>query len=122
MSHILRLKQMVADKMAASRRGKTTNITGQPAQGRSAVAVFVSNMESDAITANGMMSFLKESLIERSDGPAFPVHMIQGHHDRRRSKASVSRFQAWRSLTRSRARFRRRSPLCRTGLWVFLWH
>jgi hypothetical protein len=26
-------------------------------------------MESDAITANGMMSFLKESLIERSDGP-----------------------------------------------------
>jgi DNA-directed RNA polymerase beta subunit len=38
-------------------------------------------MESDAITANGMMSFLKESLIERSDGPAFPVHMIQGHHE-----------------------------------------
>jgi hypothetical protein len=59
MSHILRLKQMVADKMAASRRGKTTNITGQPAQGRSAVAVFVSNMESDAITANGMMSLLE---------------------------------------------------------------
>jgi DNA-directed RNA polymerase beta subunit len=82
MSHILlRLKQMVADKMAASRRGKTTNITGQPAQGRSAGGgLRIGNMESDAITANGMM-FLKESLIERSDGPAFPVHMIQGHHE-----------------------------------------
>jgi hypothetical protein len=33
---------MVADKMAASRRGKTYN-TGQPAQGRSAVAVRIGN-------------------------------------------------------------------------------
>jgi DNA-directed RNA polymerase beta subunit len=81
-TYYLRLKQMVADKMAASRRGKTTNITGQPAQGRSAGGgLRIGNMESDAITANGMMSFLKESLIERSDGPAFPVHMIQGHHE-----------------------------------------
>jgi DNA-directed RNA polymerase beta subunit len=53
-TYYLRLKQMVADKMAASRRGKTTNITGQPAQGRSAGGgLRIGNMESDAITANG---------------------------------------------------------------------
>jgi hypothetical protein len=53
-------------------------------------------MESDAITANGMM-FLKESLIERSDGPAFPVHMIQGHHgiaDARKPVCPASRSLA----------------------------
>jgi hypothetical protein len=59
---------------------ETTNINWSTGTGSEAGAVFIGNMESD-ITANGMMSFLKESLIERSDGPAFPVHMIQGHHE-----------------------------------------
>jgi DNA-directed RNA polymerase beta subunit len=71
---------MVADKMAASRRGKTTNITGQPAQGRSAGGgLRIGNMESDAITANGMMSLerVAHRTFRRS---SFPVHMIQGHH------------------------------------------
>jgi DNA-directed RNA polymerase beta subunit len=82
MSHILlRLKQMVADKMAASRRGKTTNITGQPAQGRSAGGgLRIGNMESDAITANGMMSFLKSRSSNVQTVQLSPC-MIQGHHE-----------------------------------------
>jgi DNA-directed RNA polymerase II subunit RPB2 len=60
-TYYLRLKQMVRSKVAATRVGRRTNITGQPAQGR-ALGL---GMERRSIVANGMMSFLKESMIER---------------------------------------------------------
>jgi DNA-directed RNA polymerase beta subunit len=77
-TYYLRLKQMVADKMAASRRGKTTNITGQPAQGRSAGGgLRIGNMESDAITAKGDGLFRKSRSSNVQTVQQSPVHMIQ---------------------------------------------
>jgi DNA-directed RNA polymerase II subunit RPB2 len=80
-TYYLRLKQMVADKVAATRVGRRTNITGQPAQGRAlGGGLRIGEMERDSIVANGMMSFLKESMIERSDGMAESANFIAGEH------------------------------------------
>lgn len=81
-TYYLRLKQMVVDKMAATRVGRRTNITGQPAQGRAlGGGLRIGEMERDSIVANGMMSFLKESMIERSDGKAEPTNFVAGEHE-----------------------------------------
>lgn len=81
-TYYLRLKQMVADKMSATRVGRRTNITGQPAQGRAmGGGLRIGEMERDSLVANGMMTFLKESMVERSDGRADPAHFVAGEHE-----------------------------------------
>jgi DNA-directed RNA polymerase beta subunit len=83
------------------------NITGQPAQGRSAGGgLRIGGYESDAITANGMMSFTSKHFIERSDGPAFPC-TIEGHHETPTLVVARSLFQKNRSPTLSHAVHRR---------------
>ena len=72
-TYYLRLKQMVADKVNASRRARRDALTGQPVRGRAeAGAIRLGEMERDAILANGMATFLNESLTTRSDGVSIP--------------------------------------------------
>ena len=63
-----RLKHMVADKINYRRRGANVNLTRQPARGRDIDGgLRIGEMEVNAILGNGMSSFLKESMMERSD-------------------------------------------------------
>jgi hypothetical protein len=53
------------------------------------------------------MSFLKESLIERSDGPAFPAFMIEGHHEIADARSRALLFQKVPDPRRFHMQYRR---------------
>lgn len=67
-TYYYRLKHMVADKINARSTGKVMSMTKQPNKGRSnAGGLRIGEMETNAILAHGTASFLKESLLNRSD-------------------------------------------------------
>jgi DNA-directed RNA polymerase II subunit RPB2 len=74
-----RLKQQVRDKVAATRKSRKMAITHQPAKGRSAGGgMRIGEMERDALVANGLSTFVKETMVERSDNPTEPVVFVEG--------------------------------------------
>ena len=64
----MRLKQMVKDKINYRARGPVSNLTRQTVQGRANDGgLRIGEMERDGIIANGMSSFLNDSLMNRAD-------------------------------------------------------
>jgi DNA-directed RNA polymerase II subunit RPB2 len=63
-----RLKHMVKDKINARDRGKMTLKNRQPPSGKSmGGGLRIGEMERDALLSHGVMQFVKESVMERSD-------------------------------------------------------
>jgi len=63
-----RLKHMVGDKINYRDSGRVVNMTKQPTKGRSNQGTMrIGEMENNAIIAHGLSSFIKESMMERSD-------------------------------------------------------
>ncbi len=78
-TYYMRLKQQVADKVAAANGGRRMAVTGQPARGRAhGGGVRLGEMEQDALVAHGMAAFIKESYVERSDKPVRPYGVLDG--------------------------------------------
>jgi DNA-directed RNA polymerase beta subunit len=77
-TYYLRLNQMVADKVVATRVARRASVTGQPAPERTQC---IGEPECEAIVASGMSAFLKESMLERSDIMAVPAHFVAGQHE-----------------------------------------
>ena len=68
-TYYLRLKHMVEDKINFRERGPNTALTRQPVQGRSNEGgLRIGEMERDGVIANGMSSFVRESMMTRGDG------------------------------------------------------
>lgn len=64
-----RLKHMVKDKINYRAGGPVELMTRQPTQGRAnGGGLRIGEMETNAILAHGIISFVKESMMERSDG------------------------------------------------------
>jgi DNA-directed RNA polymerase II subunit RPB2 len=69
MAFYIRLKQQVADKMASRSYGRVDNMTMQPVQGRANEGgLKIGNMEASAILSHGAFGFMKECMMDKSDG------------------------------------------------------
>lgn len=67
-TYYFRLKHMVADKINYRLQGKVVGITKQPTKGRgNNGGLRIGEMESNVIISHGLASFMKESMMERSD-------------------------------------------------------
>lgn len=78
-TYYMRLKHMVADKLNYRVTGPVTSITHQPTKGRSNEGgLRIGNMETDVLVSHGLAAFLKESMIERSDGTRFGIDAALG--------------------------------------------
>lgn len=67
--YIMRLKHMTEDKWNARAEGRREQRTHQPTGGRGAQGgLRIGEMERDAILCHGVMDFVKESYMKRSDG------------------------------------------------------
>lgn len=74
-----RLKHQVADKVNYRSRGPMTATTRQPTKGRgNNGGLRIGEMERDGILAHGMVTFLKEALMERSDAYQFDIENATG--------------------------------------------
>jgi DNA-directed RNA polymerase II subunit RPB2 len=67
-TYYFRLKHMVRDKINYRDRGPVEHLTKQPTHGRShGGGLRIGEMENNAILGHGISSFIKESMMERSD-------------------------------------------------------
>lgn len=72
--YYFRLKHMVADKINARGTGPYNYLTKQPTAGRRKKGgLRIGEMERDALVSHGASSFVKESMMERSDKATFPL-------------------------------------------------
>jgi DNA-directed RNA polymerase II subunit RPB2 len=79
-TYYMRLKHMVADKINYRLSGPVTSITRQPTKGRANDGgLRIGTMETDVLMSNGMVGFLKESLMERADGCTFAIDADNGN-------------------------------------------
>ena len=70
----MRLKHMTEDKWNARGEGRREQRTHQPTGGRGAEGgLRIGEMERDGLIAHGGMSFLRESMMERSDGTTIQI-------------------------------------------------
>jgi DNA-directed RNA polymerase II subunit RPB2 len=68
-TYYMRLKHMVSDKINYRPRGPNAALTRQPLQGRDKEGgLRIGEMERDGLVANGMSSFVQESMMVRGDG------------------------------------------------------
>ena len=75
----MRLKHMVEDKWQARGQGRKEARTHQPTGGRgSQGGLKIGEMDRDAIIGHGVMAFVKESFMERSDGAKIPICVACG--------------------------------------------
>ena len=79
-TYYYRLKHMVSDKVNyRSDDGPITTTTKQPTQGRSnGGGLRIGEMEKDALISHGLGSFLKESMMERSDKFKYSIENYNG--------------------------------------------
>lgn len=78
-TYYMRLKHMVQDKINYRATGPVESVTHQPTHGRSkGGGLRIGEMETNAIMAHGIQSFVKESLMERSDGDSMYVDRKRG--------------------------------------------
>ena len=78
-TYYMRLKHMVQDKINYRATGPKESLTHQPTHGRSkGGGLRVGEMETNAIMAHGIQSFVKESLMDRSDGDSMHVDRKRG--------------------------------------------
>ena len=78
-TYYMRLKQQVADKVAAANGGRKMAVTGQPARGRAnGGGIRMGEMEHDSLVAHGVAAFMKETYLDRSDKPPRPYTLVDG--------------------------------------------
>jgi DNA-directed RNA polymerase II subunit RPB2 len=78
-TYYYRLKHMVKDKVNYRSTGGVTTTTRQPTKGRAAGGGLRNGeMEKDGLVSHGIMSFLNESIMKRSDEFGFFVDNIHG--------------------------------------------
>jgi DNA-directed RNA polymerase II subunit RPB2 len=74
-----RLKHMVKDKINYRDKGPRELMTKQPTQGRAnGGGLRIGEMETNAILGHGISSFIKESMMERSDKDSLRIHRTTG--------------------------------------------
>lgn len=74
-----RLKHMVKDKINYRDKGPRELMTKQPTQGRSnGGGLRIGEMETNAILGHGISSFIKESMMERSDKDSLQIQKNTG--------------------------------------------
>jgi len=78
-TYYFRLKHMVADKINYRRDGKIVNVTKQPTKGRgNDGGLRIGEMETNVLISHGLSSFMKETMMERSDKDFFNVSDTDG--------------------------------------------
>ena len=78
-TYYYRLKHMVSDKVNYRTTGPMTATTKQPTKGRAnGGGLRIGEMETNAILGHGLGSFLKESMMERSDKYNYYIENNQG--------------------------------------------
>lgn len=78
-TYYYRLKQMVEDKINFRDSGKVVNTTKQPTKGRgNDGGLRIGEMETNVLIAHGISSFMKESVMERSDKAGFYIDKQRG--------------------------------------------
>jgi DNA-directed RNA polymerase II subunit RPB2 len=78
-TYYYRLKHIVSDKYNYRTEGPVTSMTKQPTKGRSNEGgLRIGEMETNAILGHGMGSFIKESMMERSDKFEFNIENDNG--------------------------------------------
>lgn len=78
-TYYYRLKHMVSDKINFRDTGRVLSMTMQPTKGRSNEGgLRIGEMETNGLISHGMSSFMKESLMERSDKHRFYVDKYTG--------------------------------------------
>ena len=78
-TYYFRLKHMVSDKVNSRAGGAVSTMTHQPIKGRAkGGGLRIGEMETNCLIAYGMGSFIKESMMERSDKSEFVLDKALG--------------------------------------------
>jgi DNA-directed RNA polymerase II subunit RPB2 len=78
-TYYYRLKHIVSDKYNYRTEGPVTSMTKQPTKGRANEGgLRIGEMETNAILGHGMGSFIKESMMERSDAFTYNIENENG--------------------------------------------
>ena len=78
-TYYMRLKHMVQDKINYRATGPVDRVTHQPTHGRSkGGGLRIGEMETNAIMGHGVWGFVKETMMERSDGDVMYVDHAEG--------------------------------------------